>query len=512
MLNNITERRCVIGDRNVFITDTEHVNPDSGRLIEALRQIGYSLEQAISDLVDNAISANAKTVLIRFFWSDDEIVSLAVVDDGDGMSSGELHKAMRFGSEPRCEATSLGKFGLGLKLASFSHARTLTVATSQDDRFSARRWTLDGIRQDWECDVLSHKDAMELHNAPWSPIHQADCGAVIYWEDIDKLPTSSNGIRHTLRAIHRRLDLHLGLVFHRFLESRRLQIFIDQQEAGEPEHQIRVEVKSLNPFGYSESGAQDFPKDYSLDIEEIGTLEIEGHIWPPNSELREYKLGGKSAARQGFYFYRNDRLIQAGGWNGLMQSEADPHNSLARVRIDLPTNLDESFNLNVQKSAVVVPPGFGDAVRQAVNANGETFDGFRRTAESVYRNCDNNSERYKPKIPGKGIPIALRRKLLELNELDANESREVDFNWVEMPEDEFFRIDRLNGKILMNDRYRDDVTIVYSLSRNDVPLVKLLLYFLLERDLQQTKTSGKRMREIGLINRMLVAAARLQNG
>jgi hypothetical protein len=56
----------------------------------------------------------------------------------------------------------------------------------------------------------------------------------------------------------------------------------------------------------------------------VGEIPLDGHIWPPNSDQPEYQLGNRAAARQGFYFYRNNRLIQAGGWNGLLQNEAEP--------------------------------------------------------------------------------------------------------------------------------------------------------------------------------------------
>ena len=174
---------------------------------------------------------------------------------------------------------------------------------------------------------------------------------------------------------------------------------------GEPEHGIKVQVKPLDPFAYPLSGSTDYPQNFSIHVSGVDTLEAEAHIWPPNSEKPEYRLGQRAAARQGFYFYRNDRLIQAGGWNGLLHHESEPHLSLARVRVELPITLDSSFGLNVQKSAVIVPPGFIPAVESAESDEGDRFDSFRTRAQLVYRNQDIRAEKSLPLCPTSGLPV-----------------------------------------------------------------------------------------------------------
>lgn len=507
----MNERRQVAGAGGVAAA-TDAIPPNPSRLIDALRQIGYSLEQAISDLVDNAISADATTVLIRFFHDREEIRSLAVVDDGHGMDARELENAMRFGSRQRESALSLGKFGMGLKLASLSHAGRLTVASRKGRKAVARRWTLEGIRNDWACDCLTDEDAKRIHRSPWSPMPDDFKGTVVFWDEIDKLPTAESGLRHTLRTLHRRLELHLGLHFHRFLERGDLRIFIDQQVQGESEKQIRAEVRPLNPFGYDRSGAKDYPKTFTVDIPDVGQVDIEGHIWPPNSELPQYRLGGRAAARQGFYFYRNDRLIQAGGWNGLMQSETEPHSSLARVRIDLPSELDSTFNLNVQKSSVIVPPGFDEAVRVAECSQKTTFDYYRHVAERVYRSSDERAEKLKPVLPSAGIPKSLLASIREIHGLKEGDSRFIDFAWEMMDEESLFRVDRESSRIVLNDYYRHDVLGGLKPARNDIPLIKMLIYSLLEQDLKKTRTSSVREKELKRINQVLIEAVKLGMG
>ena len=499
------------------VSDTETVIPDPGRLIFALRQIGYSLEQALSDLVDNSLSAGAGNVLIRFLWEDERIVSIAVVDDGLGMAEVELRNAMRFGSKERVDTASLGKFGLGLKLASFSHSRQLTVVSTCHGMTHGRRWTLEGIRRHWECAVLDTQSTATILSRSWGGLAPRQHGTIVLWEDIDKLPVSPRGLRYTLRALHRRLALHLGLHFHRFLQSGRLRILIDQQEIGLPEHQLCVEIDPLDPFAYGTPPAQGFPAAFPLDIRGAGNLVVHAHVWPPNSDLPEYKLGNRAAARQGFYFYRNDRLIQAGGWNGLLQHESEPHSSLARIVVDLPPALDDSFSLNVQKSSVIVPQGFHEALSDARTAEGMDFDGYRQAAQTVYRSGDRRALASRHLVPGQGFPAAIsehvRDSLQERRDTEAQpETLTVDVDWQPLGDDEFFRVDPGNGRIMLNQTYRDSVLAGLPASRCDVPLIKSLLYLLVGSDVQSATISEKRRRDLARMNRLLAEAAGLGRG
>ena len=494
------------------LAPAENVIPDPGRLIFALRQIGYSLEQAVSDLIDNAVSAGASNVLIRFIWSGEQITGLAVADDGAGMSADELRNAMRFGSPERIDRTSLGKFGLGLKLASFSHARKMTVVSVSNNHCTGRRWTIEGIRRNWDCATLSELQAYDLCTSPWSPVNVTAGGTVVIWDDIDKLPVSARGMRHTLRALHRRLELHLGLHFHRFIRDGRLRIYIDQQEQGAPEHQIRVEVPPLDPFGYPSAALPDYPRTFRVHISGVGDIAAEGHIWPPNSEQAEYRLGNRAAARQGFYFYRNDRLIQAGGWNGLVQAETEPHSSLARVRIDLPPDLDSSFSLNVQKSSVVVPPGFVEAVQEALDEQGVGFEAYRQAAQTVYRRRDSRSLSQRPPIPATGLPPKLMEGFPARVPARKEEPRPIAIEWAELDKGEFFRIDPAAGCLVLNARYREKVLAGLPAHAEDVPLVKTLLFLLLQQDLNATQPSDKRRRELSRINQILATAAAFGEG
>src|SRR5207248_876268 len=96
-------------------------------------------------------------------------------------------------------------------------------------------------------------------------------------------------------------------------------------------------VKALDPFGYPTTGNLQYPRTFTVSIDGCDAIQLAAHIWPAKSNLEQYKGIGSVIERQGFYFYRNDRLVQAGGWNGFRQPEH--HLSLARVAVDLPADL-----------------------------------------------------------------------------------------------------------------------------------------------------------------------------
>ena len=465
--------------------------PDAGRLITALRQIGYSLEQAIADLVDNSINAGARTVLIRFLHDGESITAVALVDDGEGMSEAGLYDAMRFGSRESSVTGTLGKFGMGLKLASLSHARNLQVYTRKQGKVAGRRWTPDGITQGWWCERIHKRATADLLNRKWGPIDLTENGTCVLWEDLDKLPSHRNGLKYTLTSIDTRLRLHLGLCFHRFLEEGSLRLLIDQQLNTRIGQGISSEIAPLNPFAYSVSGHRDYPKKLSVVLNGVGELKIEGHIWPAKSDAPEYRLGRRSAARQGFYFYRNGRLIQAGGWNGVIHDETEPHSSLARVKVDLPVSLDEDFGLNVQKSSVLVPSVFAEILKASAS-DGTTFEDYRRIAIQTYRTVNLQNE-HNGRFPSSGLQKNILKQLRSAY-AKPEEIEGFRIAWRQLNANEFFRIDVVKQQILVNRQYRDS-----KLSET----VKLLLAVFLRNDVNNSVRRA-RLFELQELNRLLL--------
>ena len=490
---------------------TQEIPPDPANMITALRQIGYTLEQSLSDLIDNSINAHARKVLVRFIHDDKNIVRVLIADNGEGMNDLKLREAMKFGSEQKNDGKSLGKYGMGLKVASLGYAKTLTVLTKQKNYVGGRRWTVAGISEGWMCETLDVDEVRERLKQPLGNVDLSNGGTLLIWSDIDRLTVKKGGVAKTLQGIKKKLSLHFGLVFHRFIEDKRLEIRIDDRAIGSDETGICTIVDAINPFSYEKSGAEEFPKTYSTDVPGVGRLRLQAHIWPPNAKSIQYKLGGKVAARQGFYFYRNDRLIQPGGWNGVVDNETEPHTSLARVVVNMNPEQDAQYGLNVQKSAIIVPTAFSDAMKSAKSSDGDTLQDFRAEAQKVYRKDDRYSDSL-PLVPDAGLPKPLAKEVRELIADGHGRVRKVDIEWGVVKSGDVFELDRKDKRIILNTAFRDDILGGRSASRADVPAFKLLLFLLLEKDLDQGKVSAIQKKRLDLINMILIEAVDLGKG
>ena len=496
---------------SIKAVDREEIPPDPANMITALRQIGYTLEQSLADLIDNSINAKASHVLVRLIHDGERIVRVLIADNGSGMNDTKLREAMKFGSEQKNDGKSLGKYGMGLKVASLGYAQTLTVLTRQQKYVGGRRWTVDGISDGWVCDMLDSSEVEKTLEQPLGNVDLSRKGTLLIWSDIDRLTVEKGGLAKTIQKITKKLKLHFGVCFHRFIEDERLEIRIDDRAVGSDETDICQIVTPINPFKYDASGDDQYPKLFETDVPGVGPLRVDAHIWPPNSKSLEYKLGGKAAEAQGFYFYRNDRLIQTGGWNGVLDSQTDPHNSLARIVINMDPNQDAQYGLNVQKSAIIVPTAFTDAMKAATASDRSTFSEYRSTAMSVYRK-DDRYDASMPLVPNSGIPKRLAATVRDLIKGDKGRVRKVDIEWGQVKSGDIFELDRNDKRIVLNEAYRDDLLGGWRKSKTDIPVFKLLLFLLTEADLDNSRVTAKQKERLDLINAILKKAASLGRG
>ncbi|HJX83255.1 MAG TPA: ATP-binding protein, partial [Candidatus Angelobacter sp.] len=379
----------------------EKLPPNPKGTAQALQRVGYTLEDALADLIDNSIDANARKVLLRFFRDSTKLTRVAIVDDGGGMDETTLHQAMQFGVQIAHKKHDLGKYGIGLKTASFSQCQTLSVFSKQNGKSNGRRWTLTRMEDDWRCEILDPQASAALFQLHWNDVTLDQHGTIVLWEDLDAL-ASGNDIDKVTRKITKRLPVELGLRFHRFIADGRLSLQCDVSNFDTAEI-APVIIQPQDPFGYSHPGRDGYPVTFDVSLPKRGRLDLEAHIWPAKSETPEYKLGGgRVAERQGFYFYRNDRLIQGGGWNLVRESDSEPHSSLARVSIDLSSELDSAFGLTIQKSKVVPPPDFRAQVLAARCGN-TSFDDYITAAVATYRDGHDEDED-ELLVPGLGLP------------------------------------------------------------------------------------------------------------
>lgn len=334
------------------------VIPSAARLMTSLRDIGYDLPSAVSDLVDNSVDAGATKVHVSVGRGGGDSF-IRIVDDGCGMTERVLDEAMRYGSRRGYSATDLGRFGLGLKTASLSQCRRLTVATrtTVSGPIRVRRWDLDHVRR---------RDAWELERLLPSecPPHAVEplrgrVGTVVLWEQLDRvLAYARPDGEHARRALESVADAvaeHLSMVFHRFLSGRaarrrKLEIVLNGDR-----------LKPWDPFARSEPATQKLPRQ-RIHLEHGGqrrALVVQAYVLPSQVQFTTPEAHAAAAGprkwnrQQGFYIYRGDRMIQSGGWNRLRT--IDEHSKLARIALDVPPGLEESFQINVAKMRVVIP-------------------------------------------------------------------------------------------------------------------------------------------------------------
>ncbi|AMM94485.1 hypothetical protein UP17_20020 [Peribacillus simplex] len=320
---------------------TEVVQPIVTNFIKSLRDIGYTFEVAVADVLDNSITAKANNIQIACIPNPNTVFTL--LDDGKGMSNGELIEAMRLAANdpdsPR-EGADLGKFGLGLKTASFSQCTDLTVLSKKKGEVSLKQWDLHYIskKNEW---LLITPDINEYENIPlFEEFMKQESGTLVVWRRIDSFPDSD--IPDKLEI----LRSHLSLVFHCFLEGvvpgkKALTIHVNGQK-----------LEPYNPFNPRHIATQQMvaEKIKYLNSEII----VQPYILPHHSKLSQeefdkYATKDGYTKSQGFYLYRAHRLLIHGTWWGMHRIN-DAH-KLVRIKIDIPNNQDLAWGIDIKKSS-----------------------------------------------------------------------------------------------------------------------------------------------------------------
>ncbi|MFD8589099.1 ATP-binding protein [Streptomyces sp. NPDC059637] len=493
---------------DVPTSGSKHLPPDP-RYVDALSSQGYSFEVAVADLVDNSIDAGAKDVVIHFLRDGDELVNLLVVDDGVGMTEEGLDIAMTVGGRRDYEDQALGMFGTGLKSASLSHAKSVTVVSkTKRTRTSGRRWRMEHARADFQCDIVDPDYAQGLLDRYADrPITWQ--GTIVRWDGVKDFPRHGGG-GQTDRYLHRtinKLGLHLGLHLHRFLAHDDFNITIAVEDVRTGTVYMDFGVEPLDPFGYPVSGNPDYPRRYTVSPDGVGDVFLDAHVWTPKSNLDEYRAVGSVMDRQGFYFYRHNRLVQAGGWNNFRQPEQ--HLSLARVAIDLPADCGDVFRLTVKKSGVEASPEFASALEKASDGHGNTFVDYLGAADATYREARKRTGTQRKAVigPGKGIDPAVRETIEEELPVLAYEDP-IAVRWDTLGNDLFFNVDREKRTIVLNKYYRTAILGGRRGGLNDAPLLKSLMYLLLHEVFQKEYSGSREKDNLQLWQSILLSAAR----
>ncbi len=384
---------------------TEAALPNPAKFVDMLIGKGsnYTFGTALADIVDNSIEFGATKISIEI---DFEALSVLIFDNGAGMEEGTLSEAMKFAAETRDYSNrDLGKFGTGMKAASLSQAEKLTVATraKNSDIVVARCLDRQHIRDtnDWQqLSIILEQADLSRAVSDWL---QKNTGTVVIWDQLTFVDrnrgVASDRAKEELLKATRSAELHLSMVFHRFLSG--------ETNSGKSV-ELRINGNSIEPY---DPFARD-EKTWTLQPESISInghpLLIQGYVLPPEKEWSSsaaHKSHGRPKGwndSQGFYIYRNDRLIQWGTW--LRTRKAEPHMSLARIAVDFHSELDDILSVTVDKSKVTLPEIVKERLDPAVLE-------IIRKAKERYRSKTAGLTTHV--LPGR-VPVkpgALRRKL-----------------------------------------------------------------------------------------------------
>lgn len=335
-------------------------SPSPKSHIKTLMRIGYTLNTAIADVIDNSITARADSIEVYAPPGMDEPI-ISILDDGCGMDLNELIENMRIGCkdpEEERQKGDLGRFGSGMKTASFSQARQLTVITRKEGcPLVAAQWDIDKVEEtDSWCLEIFHAD--EVAGIVGISENFPECsGTQVMWSKLTCLEVGSHAQDHDAELAHRLAELraYIALHFHRFMSGSDKRVF----------KLNNTEIEPIDPFMAGEPGYQEGPSEKMRC--KGGHIVIQTHVLPHFKKMdpkRLEELGGADgiSQMQGLYIYREKRLINAGGWLGMARNSQ--LGALARVQVDIPSSLDNDWSTDVKKSSLQIPPRVKRALRK----------------------------------------------------------------------------------------------------------------------------------------------------
>ena len=369
--------------------DSVVLPPQAARTIEGLRDTGYEPSDALEDIVDNSIAAGATEILIRVWMNLAGEPLVTVSDNGHGMDEADLINAMTYGSEARPNPASLGKFGLGLKTASTAMCRQLTVVT---------RGTGGGAPQaaTWDLDLVQERNEWLLQRPEPTPeqVELLDeaaaggAGTLVVWSKVDRLINDyvNPAGKAARNALQRRVDefrASLALTYLRFLRG-------DQ-----PNQKVRIllndeEVEPWDPFGEAFGAEMLLDQELPVEIRDAdatttkASFRLRAFALPPRSELTkdQQDLARILTANQGFYVFREGRLLAHGTWLGLRSVE--PHFNLSRIEFSFDHQLDDAFQIDIKKSRIHLQRDLQDHLRRLVQpAIAEAENRYRKNQRTV---------------------------------------------------------------------------------------------------------------------------------
>lgn len=483
------------------MTATPTAGPREVGATERALGLHHTASTAVADLIDNSLDAGARRVLVRFLQSGQQVTGLRIIDDGRGMDAVTIDGAMRYGLHRTYGDRELGHFGVGLKAASLSQADTVTVSSrSVGAGPVARRLTVHDRHDPPRLTVVSESEAAQTLSAA-RPRFPFDTGTIVEWRGIRTFPGAAAADEQVawLEATIEDLRAWLGLVFHRLIAGG-LTLTIDVLDetvgrAGAPRS-----IRAIDPVGYRVSGSAKYPRRLSV----LGSDAVTAHVWPARSSAPEYKLGGMPGREsQGLFVYRNDRLLQAGGWLGIVAPR--PEWAPARVTVELDAVLAEHVTINPEKSGVRLDATLATALRDALA--GGTLDDAAATSVAARR------MRRRPIAvvePGIGLPDEVADEFADTFSF-VETADPVEIDWRVLARDQFFEVDLESRTLWLNARFRERLG-GRRRSTDDAPVVRTLVYLLVQDMFNAARHSARQTAQMDAWQRVLIAALAADEG
>lgn len=471
----------------------------------------HTLPTAVADLVDNSIDSGATNVLVRFLMKGYRPVGLQVIDDASGMDSAGIDEAMTYARKRTYNGHDLGHFGIGLKAASLSQANTLVVWSRRyGSPAVGRRLRRESLETGPLVEEFSAQDATEsLAKADVG--FSMETGTIVEWQDVQTFLTSSSEDEQNawVSATTQELVDHLGLVLHRILGRGVLSLKIENYDLGLRFAGVPRTVRAVDPFACRAVGRPGYPKDLPVRVGEATTV-ARLHVWPHwHSKGPGFVQGKRTPIEsQGLYIYRNDRLLQAGGWNGLASPSVDLN--YARVAVELTPELERHVIINPEKAGTAFDDELKRALTQAKAADGTTLAKYRADAANEAKVSKQRSATpIEAPHPGSGLPKTVKEAFRTHTE--PSDTVVIDIKWRVLSENQVYKIDIDRHALLLNAKYREAVLGHRSLDIDDAPLVKSLLLLLLDNHFLGTGSGAKKKREDAAWQAILLSAIKAQS-
>lgn len=364
------------------------VVPEASRIMEGLRDTGYDYNMAVTDIIDNSIAAGATKVVVSSIQDPGGEIRVTIADNGCGMSENELEDAMRYGSSPRENTHSLGKFGLGLKTGSTACCRRLKVITRKDGEESCAIWDLDYIAEigKWQLQFTS-PNKQELKTLDQAA--DGGNGTLVVWENCDRIlsarfsNSSTKAFKNAFDKSNKVLRQYIAMVYQRFIDpndARAENVSIMLNGSGvAPWDPFCRELPGVEDYGSYVFHANEYP-DADIPVtafivpisQSLVTKEEKQRVMPDeDKDLKKFTKNSLS----GFYVYRENRLIHWGDWFGM---SVDFHHRLCRFELDFDADLDEVFQVDIKKSRILLNPDLREEIVKFAEP-------IKKEGEKVYR-------------------------------------------------------------------------------------------------------------------------------